>query len=65
MQNGILPMGRAASMFSSFYHLDENCRNVVMQRSKPTEWDCIIVVAPELLVKFVPLEHIFINPIGT
>eukprot|EP00974_Lingulodinium_polyedra_P096987 9400522-Lingulodinium_polyedra.AAC.1 len=30
-QTGILPMGRVASMFSIFYHLDENCRNVGMQ----------------------------------
>eukprot|EP00974_Lingulodinium_polyedra_P077155 7469821-Lingulodinium_polyedra.AAC.1 len=36
-----------------------------MQRFKSDEWDCIIVVDPELLAKYVPFEHIFINPTGT
>eukprot|EP00974_Lingulodinium_polyedra_P048689 4675953-Lingulodinium_polyedra.AAC.1 len=58
-------MGRAASMYSLFYHVDEGGRHVGMQRFKSNEWDCVIVIDVDLLVKNVEMEHVFINPTGT
>eukprot|EP00974_Lingulodinium_polyedra_P071615 6927936-Lingulodinium_polyedra.AAC.1 len=51
LRDGILPMGRAASMYSLFYHMDEAGRNVGMQRFKSDEWDCVVVIDVELLEK--------------
>eukprot|EP00974_Lingulodinium_polyedra_P109063 10553894-Lingulodinium_polyedra.AAC.1 len=42
LQYGILPMGRAASMCSTLYHLDESSRNVGVQRLKSEEWECVV-----------------------
>eukprot|EP00974_Lingulodinium_polyedra_P062124 5998801-Lingulodinium_polyedra.AAC.1 len=44
-------MGRAASMYSLFYHMDESGHQVGMQRFKSDEWDCIIVIDVELLAE--------------
>eukprot|EP00974_Lingulodinium_polyedra_P029842 2874612-Lingulodinium_polyedra.AAC.1 len=42
LQNGILPMGRAGSMYSTFYHLHESGRGLGTQRFKSEEWECIV-----------------------
>eukprot|EP00974_Lingulodinium_polyedra_P082163 7955153-Lingulodinium_polyedra.AAC.1 len=45
--------------------MDESGRHVGMQRFKADEWDCVIVIAVDLLENNVEMEHVFINPAGT
>ena len=58
LRDGILPMGRAASMFSMFHHQDtQRSRN--LQRFN-SEHEIIISIRSEEITKFVPLTDMFV-----